>query len=261
MKRLFLLFLLSAKVFTVSLAQDIIYIKDNTEIKAKVLEISTDKIKYKAESNPDGPTYVIDKADAVMIIYQNGKHEIISVPRTVNYSNYGRQRYFDSLSIHYHRNILMLNLTDFLIGSVSFGYEHIFSNGKYALKVPLSIGLSDGYGGRWFGGYGYPFTKTFSTGAEFKIYPNGQGQIKYYLSALFEYGEFKQTSYLSNTYIYSSHVAMQIKNGLNCLISRDINLSLDVGIGIKQDEEFLGVDYYSYFRPTGSFNLSMGYRF
>lgn len=58
-----------------SFAQDIIIKKDQTEIKAKVLELEETKIKYKLFEHQDGPTYNISKQDVFMIIYKSGKRE------------------------------------------------------------------------------------------------------------------------------------------------------------------------------------------
>lgn len=73
MKRvLMLLVFLSGFVF----AQDVIYKSDGTEIKAKVLEILPDMIKYKKFENLDGPTYNIGRDEVFMIAYQNGQREV-----------------------------------------------------------------------------------------------------------------------------------------------------------------------------------------
>lgn len=56
-------------------AQDIVVTLDAKSIKAKVLEINDQEIKYKDFENPDGPIYVIKKSEVNMIVYQNGKVE------------------------------------------------------------------------------------------------------------------------------------------------------------------------------------------
>ena len=43
--------------------EDIITKKDGTVIKAKIMEIGTEEIKYKLSGNPNGPVLVIDKSD------------------------------------------------------------------------------------------------------------------------------------------------------------------------------------------------------
>ncbi|WP_259016641.1 hypothetical protein [Emticicia fluvialis] len=59
-------------------AQDIIIKNDKSEIKAKVVEITVDFIKYNDWDNLTGPIYNIAKKDVFMITYQNGKREFIT---------------------------------------------------------------------------------------------------------------------------------------------------------------------------------------
>lgn len=61
---------------------DIIILKNGSEIEAKVLEISTDEIKYKKCDNVDGPTYSIKKSEVFMIKYKNGTKDIITQNNT-----------------------------------------------------------------------------------------------------------------------------------------------------------------------------------
>jgi hypothetical protein len=57
------------------LAQDKIYKLKGTVIKAKVLEIGTDEIKYKLYDKPDGPIYVVDKSALNKIEFADGSVE------------------------------------------------------------------------------------------------------------------------------------------------------------------------------------------
>jgi len=57
-------------------AQDIITQRDGTDIQAKVTEVGTSQISYKKYSNLNGPTYIIDKKDILMITYENGEREM-----------------------------------------------------------------------------------------------------------------------------------------------------------------------------------------
>lgn len=59
-------------------AQDIITKKDGTDIKADVLEISSDEVKYKLFEDPDGVIYIDRKSDIVMIQYESGRREIFT---------------------------------------------------------------------------------------------------------------------------------------------------------------------------------------
>ncbi len=64
------------------LAQDLIVKKDQTEIQAKVTEVSENTIKYKKWSNREGPAYTISKTEVFMIIYENGEKELYQTTST-----------------------------------------------------------------------------------------------------------------------------------------------------------------------------------
>ena len=56
-------------------AQDLIIKMDKKEVKAKVLEVAEDVIKYKKFEKLDGPTYSIKREEVFMIIYKDGTKE------------------------------------------------------------------------------------------------------------------------------------------------------------------------------------------
>lgn len=77
MKTLYLFcvgFLLSNSLFS----QDTLITKNGELIAGRVLEINQDEIRYKKSTNLEGPTYVINKADIVLIEYQNGTRDIFT---------------------------------------------------------------------------------------------------------------------------------------------------------------------------------------
>jgi len=57
---------------------DIITMKNGNDIRAKVLEVGINEIKYKDCGNLDGPTFTIAKKDVFMIKYPNGSRTIIN---------------------------------------------------------------------------------------------------------------------------------------------------------------------------------------
>jgi hypothetical protein len=77
MKRVFIAFALAALTAFPLCAQDLITKKDGTDIKAIVEEVGSKEVKYKEYSNPEGPVYSLPKSDVLMIIYENGKKEIM----------------------------------------------------------------------------------------------------------------------------------------------------------------------------------------
>ena len=74
MKKIFIA--LFGFVALVGYGQDIIIKKNADEIKAKVVEVGIDNIKYKNFDNPEGPTYVIPKYELFMIRYENGNKDV-----------------------------------------------------------------------------------------------------------------------------------------------------------------------------------------
>jgi hypothetical protein len=63
---------------TVTLAQDIITLKNGDEIKAKVQEIGLSDVKYKKFENANGPTYTLLKTEIFMIKYENGEKDVFT---------------------------------------------------------------------------------------------------------------------------------------------------------------------------------------
>lgn len=80
MKRLLQCMLLFGILFVAghAVAQDVITLKDGTDVKAKVIEITTDEVKYKKENYLDGPTYTLSKTAILMIRYKDGDKDIFT---------------------------------------------------------------------------------------------------------------------------------------------------------------------------------------
>ena len=61
-----------------TVAQDIILKRDGSDIKAKVIEITDQQIKYKSFDYQSGPTRDINISDVFMIVYKNGQKEVFN---------------------------------------------------------------------------------------------------------------------------------------------------------------------------------------
>lgn len=59
-------------------AQDFITQKNGDEIKAKVIEVTTNEVKYRLFDEPNGAVYTIDKASLLMIRYASGRNEVFN---------------------------------------------------------------------------------------------------------------------------------------------------------------------------------------
>ncbi len=76
--------LVTLLLFSTLNAQDFIYKNDGGEIEAKVVEITTDVIKYKIFEFQDGPIYNVEIDDIFMIVYENGRREVFKKKTTDN---------------------------------------------------------------------------------------------------------------------------------------------------------------------------------
>ncbi len=62
MKKIISLSLLAISFLTGLNAQDVITMKDGTDVQAKIIEVNPSEIRYKKYSNPDGPIFTINKS-------------------------------------------------------------------------------------------------------------------------------------------------------------------------------------------------------
>ena len=68
-------------------AQDIITTKDGSDIKAKILEVNSNEVKYKKFNNLDGPTFTMPKSDILIVRYENGENEVFKTSKTTTYNS------------------------------------------------------------------------------------------------------------------------------------------------------------------------------
>ena len=59
-------------------AQDLITKKNGEDVKAKVLEVTTNEVKYKLYDEPNGVTYTVKKSELLMIRYESGRNEVFN---------------------------------------------------------------------------------------------------------------------------------------------------------------------------------------
>ncbi len=79
MKKIIILIVFTFGSFTIH-AQDILTLKSGSEIKGVITEITQDQIKFK--KTPEGPIYSLNKSDVFMIVYENGRKEIVQLQNT-----------------------------------------------------------------------------------------------------------------------------------------------------------------------------------
>jgi len=83
MKKILLLIVFVFAILDV-FSQDILILKNGDEIKSKILEITTDQIKYKKWDNLEGPSYASLKSEVFMIKYENGTKDVFKTQETNN---------------------------------------------------------------------------------------------------------------------------------------------------------------------------------
>ena len=68
-------------VHVMCFGQDTLFMKDNTVIATKIIEVSPVEIKYKKAENINGPTYISNKKKIAKIKYSNGTVELLEVEK------------------------------------------------------------------------------------------------------------------------------------------------------------------------------------
>lgn len=82
LSRLALIIILFACSFTRSAAQDTIIMTNGNIIPAKILEVSTEEVRYKRFDNIDGPVFITKTVEINKIKYQSGNTDVLNKPKT-----------------------------------------------------------------------------------------------------------------------------------------------------------------------------------
>ena len=83
MKKKLLIIVISLFLINTGKAQDLIIKNNGDTIKAKILEVTDEAIRYKKTNNIDGPTFVTNKNELSKVVYANGTEEKIEAKATV----------------------------------------------------------------------------------------------------------------------------------------------------------------------------------
>jgi hypothetical protein len=232
-------------IILLSFSQDVIYKRDNTRIEAKVLEVNQTEIRYKMFANPDGPLYVIYKSEVVKIQYPNGQVDVYNpeIKKEETISPGAKEQ--EKMSLNFmdeslRRNIVSLNLLQFMLGYVSASYEWLDRSGNFGIKIPIGYNFASSYAinlatlsenkSSYFGGLAL------------NIYPKHKKRVSYFVGPYLEAGQF---SYIVSQYSYSGYgyytprtyndgfyYACYINNGCEVLISKSFSFSFCGGPGI-----------------------------
>ncbi len=213
-----LLFLPQAKIFS----QDVIVRTSNDSIRAKVVEITGDKIRFKYNNMKDSPIQEIHKNNVKQIIYENGsKLNIV----------YNRYEVPADMIIHERSHAIKVDLFAPLFNHFTFGYEM-----KLKLGTNLEIkGSIIGTNISTFLEHSEGFFIT--AGVKFVRLSNSYSKGLKYINPLkgnyfkpgFIFCRYKQSE--DHVYVYHTHYVIDIIFGRQYSISKKIVLDYFGGIG------------------------------
>lgn len=228
-------------------AQDLLHKTDSSILMTKILEVSDTQVKYKLHSNPDGPTHVISKEFVIRIVYATGIIEEFPVQAETQTLP---TRKTDPRKIDFGRNLISVNILDLTDDLLSFGYEYTFIQGYSSFKIPISFRTfkkADGFE-----------DKIFSAGLHYHLYPFGQGTLKFFYGAAFDYTKYTSASkYPSHE--ASSATTLLAKGGLLFQPLKHVNLSVDLGVGYSWVKTYKSL--YKYGEIATNKSLNLGYKF
>lgn len=245
-------------------SQDIIYKADGTKEEAKVLMVGDEEVQYKKFSNLDGPAYVIDIRDVVLITYENGDYDMFQSQPAAKSSHSKAD-----LTEDYTKNILNYHFFDVFYGDITFSYERIMAKGFLGVHVPVSFGWS--YNSDYFEGPNDEWVKNlFYSGVGLNFYPTGQGKVRYFVGPklLMGYGQQNYWSYYYDEWgnYYDEEVSHEglyfkwmVDNGIRFTPVKNFSFAAILGVGAR----FFPEAEYSdeVVRPTGHFGFNISYRF
>lgn len=126
----------------ISFSQDTIFKMDGSEIKAKVLEIDEEIIKYRFFNQPEGPIRSLKKKDIFLILYQDGTREKFIVENNKNTNqNDEQENEIQKISSSSNRN----NSEDSNLRSTNKKYDMRLKNSVF-IGVGSTVGGSPGIG-------------------------------------------------------------------------------------------------------------------
>lgn len=239
-----------------SLAQDQLYKTDNTRILVKVLEVGPSDIKYKMFDNVSGPTYVENKKNVSLIIYQNGEHQVIAndmpsapvqatVPASAPLPVLSRA---DSLTYFRYPNSISINFLNFFNNEVGLLYRREFFNSNFNIVIPVSFGVTkpavtqNVYFGRFNNGIELG-NKVVDGGFGIHYYPSLRTNTNYYIGPMVRYIQYNCTQRepgwvypVNSNNTTLTRWAFTITNGFIYRTRSRLTTGLFASVGFKSDE-------------------------
>jgi len=228
-----------------AICQDIIYLKDGTNLLVTIVSIEKKAIRYK-KPNGKGPVNEIAKNRVSKIQYESGAVDDFEAKTARDSTNYRRSELDESFFPNSYLselpdNIISINVANFLIQGIGLSYERIFDDGRKSIRVPLFINMRD-----TLSFWDNRTMKNLETGFDFLFYPTGQGRLKYAVGPLVRFGTHtlyvdeyvidpgSQFGYYLNRERSSTSFGFGINNFFNLMASNNLYLSTNIGLGVRK---------------------------
>lgn len=237
-------------------AQDKIYLYDNSVIQAKVSEVGMKEIKFKKWENLNGPDYILPKTEIVMVIYENGTHEVMN---TVKSKTREEEQVIDILPYYrMGKNLMGLNYFDLIFKNITLTYTRYLFDYHFSLNTNISLGFTEA--GDFSGGNSFLYFDNdyyhFTFGANY--FPAGMKKVSYYtgLSIMTgKGGDYSYTYYGPYQLVEKNYYGFYVNNGVQFNLTKHFNMRTCLGLGLV-DRNMNG-DFESH----AMFELSAGIRF
>lgn len=215
-----IILLLSFKSF----GQDVIYLKNNEQLKAKVTLIEDKSVFYKKFENLNGPEYEIAKKEITIIVYENGTSEQFNASTSPENNA---------------KNVISFNFGDLVVSRISLSYERFIYNQKLSIKVPFAMSYNYGY---------YSNQPKLMTGLDFNFYPLGLKKVSYFtgigsqvgiLNQYIYYYDYVGPQYPGGYYYNNSQkyfIGAYLNNGITVIPIENFSISGQIGVGFRDIE-------------------------
>ncbi|MEO5581815.1 MAG: hypothetical protein ABIR66_03925 [Saprospiraceae bacterium] len=223
-------------------AQDTLYKPKGVVQIVKIIEVNERTVKYQSASDSLGVLFIINKDDVSKIRYENGV--IDTFPGRVVH-NLAPLYQIDPRTSDFGYNFISISIFELASGLLILGYERLLNTGRNSVKCSFATYLSNSH------------RKGFNAGLDYYLYPFGQGKLKYFVGPSVELRKYEYKDYNSK----NSDWAILIQNGLLFQPAKNINCSINVGIGYLRTSERYNNRPYSYGRVGSDAAVNLGFKF
>lgn len=262
-------------------AQDIIYTTSGVKISAKVVEISPSEIKYKQYENMDGPNYVIQSRDVVLINFSNGTSQIINAnaptlkPKKEELPIIKPKDKLPENLYYMNPNLVSINALGLLNGDITLTYDRellkshlmLTALGSYNINQSINKGFN-----LYINEAGGNAKKNFDIGFGINFLPQNTKRTQYFVGLL---GKYMSYNYEEYEYIAGqgsvlklragAQTAVMITNGWLMRVTPHFNLKIFGSAGFASHNPPINLNGNSsqgnIVLPKFYFGYCFGYRF